>query len=498
MLNDLQERWCRESRWDFSDLRALFLNCTLKRTPELSHTEGVIAIARTIMERNGVATELLRPVDSDVAAGVQPDMTEHGWETDEWPAIQEKVMAADILVLGTPIWLGEKSSVCTRTIERLYANSAILNEHGQYAYYGRVGGCLVTGNEVFAVMAIFTKETAITLPFMVVMYEACFFRAKTNAPWRKPIILLGLITFALWATALLHKAPSPFALYHNMQRESGISAWHYLLTQFNVIITYIRLLIFPVSQNVDYDYAIAGSLLYGHTLASLSLIIIILLAAFRMFSGYRLAAFGIFWFFLTLLPESSVIPLKDVIFEHRLYLPMAGFSIFLVSAAYYLIGKKNIKIMVIMLLLISAWYSFLTYNRNLVWKNELTLWKDAALKSPSKARVFYNLGNAYADSGNTEKAEKAFLRAYQLKPDIENANNLAANYADSGQIDKAIYIWESIVRQQPGFATAHFNLATFYFQRKQYDLAIMHCDKVVELGYQVDHEFLELLKPYRK
>ena len=91
--------------------------------------------------------ETIRAVDHDIATGVYPDMTEHGWERDDWPAISEKVLAADILVLTSPIWLGEKSSVCTQVIERLYGNSHILNDEGQYAYYGRVGGCLITGNE---------------------------------------------------------------------------------------------------------------------------------------------------------------------------------------------------------------------------------------------------------------------------------------------------------------------------------------------------------------
>ena len=152
MLNELQERWCSESKWDYSDLKALFLNCTLKKSPDVSHTEGLIRIARAIMERNGVAVELLRPVDyeveaADIAPVVYPDMTEHGWDKDDWPGIYEKVEAADILVVTTPIWLGEKSSVCTQVIERPYANSHILNGDGQYAYYGRVGGCLITGNE---------------------------------------------------------------------------------------------------------------------------------------------------------------------------------------------------------------------------------------------------------------------------------------------------------------------------------------------------------------
>ncbi len=146
-LNERQLQMCADSRWDFSDLRALFLNCTLKRSPALSHTEGLIQISRAIMEKNGVSVDSLRPIDHDIAVGVYPDMTEHGWEADDWPEMYKKVSAADILVLGSPIWLGEKSSVCTQIIERLYSTSSQLNEAGQYAYYGRVGGCLITGNE---------------------------------------------------------------------------------------------------------------------------------------------------------------------------------------------------------------------------------------------------------------------------------------------------------------------------------------------------------------
>ncbi len=147
MANEKQGDICEEVRWDFSDLRALYLNCTLKRSPELSHTQGLVDISRKIMEKNGVAAEVLRPVDYEIASGVYPDMTEHGWERDEWPAIYEKVKAADILVLTSAIWLGEKTSVATKVVERLYSSSGDLNEQGQYAYYGRVGGCLITGNE---------------------------------------------------------------------------------------------------------------------------------------------------------------------------------------------------------------------------------------------------------------------------------------------------------------------------------------------------------------
>jgi multimeric flavodoxin WrbA len=132
---------------DFSGMRALFLNCTLKRSPEISNTQALVDASAEIMQKHGVSTEVVRVVDHDVATGVWPDMTEHGWEVDEWPAIQEKVWAADILVIAGPIWLGDNSSVTKRCIERLYASSGDLNDSGQWRYYGRVGGCLITGNE---------------------------------------------------------------------------------------------------------------------------------------------------------------------------------------------------------------------------------------------------------------------------------------------------------------------------------------------------------------
>lgn len=146
-LSALDERFLEESRWDFSDLRALYINCTLKRSPEISNTRGLADRSIAILQRNGVTVDVIRAVDHEIATGVYPDMTEHGWERDEWPTIFEQVLAADMLVLLSPIWLGEKSSVCTRVIERLYGNSNLLNEAGQYAYYGRVGGCIITGNE---------------------------------------------------------------------------------------------------------------------------------------------------------------------------------------------------------------------------------------------------------------------------------------------------------------------------------------------------------------
>ena len=131
----------------YDDLRAVFINCTLKRSPEVSNTAGLMNVATAIMRARGVTIDEYRAVDHELAPGVYHDMTEHGFERDDWPPIQGAVMNADILVIATPIWLGDKSSMCTRVIERLYGFSGELNEHGQWAYYGRVGGVIVTGNE---------------------------------------------------------------------------------------------------------------------------------------------------------------------------------------------------------------------------------------------------------------------------------------------------------------------------------------------------------------
>lgn len=147
VLTQQQIQTCEENEEDFSKLKALFFNCTLKRTPEQSHTDGLIDMAKEIMVRNQVEVKIIRPVDYDIAYGVNADMTEEGWNYDDWPDLLNIVKASDIIVLTSPIWLGEKSSICTKVIERMYASSSEKNDKGQYLYYGKTGGCLLTGNE---------------------------------------------------------------------------------------------------------------------------------------------------------------------------------------------------------------------------------------------------------------------------------------------------------------------------------------------------------------
>lgn len=136
-----------DTQSDFTGLKALFFNGTLKRSPEVSNTEGLLQTSVQLMQRPGATAEIIRTIDHDIATGVQPDMREHGWKTDEWPSLFEKVKAADIVVICGPIWLGDNSSQTKKLIERIYASSADTNDKGQYIYYGKVGGCIITGNE---------------------------------------------------------------------------------------------------------------------------------------------------------------------------------------------------------------------------------------------------------------------------------------------------------------------------------------------------------------
>lgn len=136
-----------DQTFDFSMLKAIFINCTLKSSARESHTQGLMQVSMDIMKSEQVTVDYLRFADFNVPNGLLPDMRKEGASQDDWPMIYEKIMTSDILVIGTPIWLGEKSSIATKLIERLYGMSGETNEKGQYAYYGKVGGCVVTGNE---------------------------------------------------------------------------------------------------------------------------------------------------------------------------------------------------------------------------------------------------------------------------------------------------------------------------------------------------------------
>jgi len=147
MLSDDQKRICAPSAGQFQGMRAVLVNASLKPPAEHSHTDTLLDVVAEIFDTQGVELSRIRLSKFQLAPGVYPDMTKHGWPKDDWPELSPIVLEADIVVLGTPIWLGEKSSLAQAFIEKLYAHSGETNAKGQYRFYGKVGGCVVTGNE---------------------------------------------------------------------------------------------------------------------------------------------------------------------------------------------------------------------------------------------------------------------------------------------------------------------------------------------------------------
>jgi hypothetical protein len=213
------------------------------------------------------------------------------------------------------------------------------------------------GSLLAAFLAMKTKEMTITLPAIILLYEFCFFSPSLKEltkklPYLTPLLLTffiipfssyGLTLFGISGGTFIGIAEVGDIIGAATQETTAISRTDYLFTQFNVIVTYIRLLFFPVNQNLDYDYPISHTLFEFPTLFSLLFLISIVIFGVWMFKKSRLISFGIFWFFITLSVESSIIPIRDVIFEHRVYLPSVGFVIFLTTAISQMMEQIKTK-----------------------------------------------------------------------------------------------------------------------------------------------------------
>jgi tetratricopeptide (TPR) repeat protein len=233
----------------------------------------------------------------------------------------------------------------------------------------------------------------------------------------------------------------------------------YLTTQFSVVTTYLRLLVLPVNQNLDYEYPLNHSLLEPRAILSLFLLLALVAAAvklwrikssseFRVPSPesrlFRLAAFGIFWFFLTLSVESSIIPIRDVMFEHRLYLPSVGFLIAGVSLVLVAAQRLSVRFShagtaaALILCLAALVLAGATFARNSVWRTEETLWKDSIRKSPGKARPWNNLGVTLAKQKRLTEAIHAMETAVRLDPYyLDGRLNLGQAYAEAERFTDA-------------------------------------------------------------
>ncbi len=303
-----------------------------------------------------------------------------------------------------------------------------------------------------AVLAMKTKEISFTLPVMIILYEVLFFsRNGAGSSPRAANKLFHLLPFIL-TLFIIPLAMTGFeAKLDAFTATNEISRHDYLLTQFRVLITYLRLLVLPVNQSVDYAYPVyhefltPGVFLSFLFLASLAGFAVFLLVRSHSSSPARLVAFGIFWFFITISVESSIIPISDVIFEHRLYLPSVGVAISFTTAAVFFAGQLSTRYRHAGKIFLAAGFAVIivlstaAHFRNRVWQSAIGLWEDAVGKHPSQARALSMLGIQYGAAGRRADAINAYRKAIAAQPSFAEAYvNLGSAYIDEGLLDEAL------------------------------------------------------------
>ncbi len=349
------------------------------------------------------------------------------------------------------------------------------------------------GSVLCGILGMLTKEVVFTLPFALVLYEYSFIRMGTwkidlkDRGIQIPIIILGIFV-VLFFLNFSFGIFNPIPPLLNQGYDSPITAREYLLTQFSVILTYIRLFILPVNQNLDYDYPISHSLFEWHTLFGLLSLAGIFIAGILLFRRYRLISFGIFWFFLTLSVESSIVPIsQNVIFEHRTYLPSLGFFLVLTGVVFYFIWDRYRQVAWGILVLLVLTNAVLTYDRNKVWKSEYTLWADCLKKSPNKPRPLNGYGNALADAGNASEALMYYDKAIEINPHFylayENRGNAKINLGD---YEGAVADYEEALRIAPYYSAGHYNLGNALALQGKAGEATAHLKEAIRL--QPEHD----------
>lgn len=346
------------------------------------------------------------------------------------------------------------------------------------------------------VAAMLTKEFTFTLPFLIAFYDMMFLpgsmkeRIKRLAPFAATLVIIPALVFL--------QQGSVNALDSTMRTitaadASNIPRSHYLLTQFRVLVLYLRLLLLPVGQNVDHDVPVFTSLFDPPVLFSFLLLTALFAGAVwlalatrrnREHPELRFASFGMLWFFITLSVESSLIPLGELVAEYRLYLPSVGISMAVVSLGLMAARRFSLRPAIVygLCALAVAVLSTATVLRNTVWASEIALWDDAVRKSPALVRPHQNLGLYYSTQGRLEDSRRELLAALALAPDnAELHNNLGVVYRKLGAYDLAIEEYTTVLKLSPDDVMARYNLGNVYLAQGRIPEAIGAYEITVKL-----------------
>lgn len=342
-------------------------------------------------------------------------------------------------------------------------------------------------------LAMKTKENTFILPLVILLYEFLFHQGKVR------IRILSLIPFLLTMAIIpltLADIGKPLGeiISGTGQNPSfgNFSTRAYLTTQFRVLITYMRLLLIPINQNLDYDYPVFRSFFNVQVLLSVATLIVLCCSLLYVFYRYRqiepssrLIFFGGLYFFVTISVESSVIALNDVIAEHRLYLPSFGAIVSLVTGAFLLCDMPSMRkaktFIVSALVVMVLVFTYAAHARNVVWESEISLWEDVVKKSPRKARGYNNLGLAYYSTGQLESAIKCYKTALRHDPyDTRTYNNLGVAYYSEGLYARAIENYTIALRFKDD-AETHNNLGAAYGSAGMVKEAVKHFQLALKL-----------------
>jgi len=382
--------------------------------------------------------------------------------------------------------------------------------------HGRLCGTIAGRWSLFAaaflswVMAMGSKEIAVTLPVIIVLTESCFFQ-NFSFMWLKRYIHYGmllLIMFGLMTVIYLGRTPIDSILSTFVGRD--FTPAERVLTQFRVVMIYISLLFYPHPSrlNLDHHILISHTLFDPlETLFSLIGIAALLGLGIFLFRKKHLLSFFIFWFFIHLALESSFFSL-ELIFEHRLYLPSVGFFLiitWLVTRFFAASGRKiaikkesrHAMIQLVIFIPVLLLLSMATWQRNLVWRDKVSLWSDCVEKSPNKYRPHSHLGHALLEKGLIDEALMQFKKALEISPDSAEAHmNLGLSLFKAGKTKDAAAEYRTAIRIDPTQASAHNNLGVLFFEQGLIDKAVAEYRKALKIDPRFAHAHHNLGKAF--
>jgi tetratricopeptide (TPR) repeat protein len=357
-----------------------------------------------------------------------PAMTARNSET----AVQLLPLFAGLLFVVHPL----QTQAVTYVVQRLaslstlwYLAALACYVSGRLEQAGRRRLLLFALSFLCGVLAFFTKQSAYTLPLVIVAIEFVFFpleRRRTllglAAAFGAGLLLWGMLVFAAGYQAL-----SPASLDAFTRETTDISRFGYFLTQLKVLWVYIRLFFWPVGLHLVHDVPLAQTVLSWSVIAAFVGHVVVLTGTVLAVRRFPLFAFGILFYYITHLVESSFFPIKDVIFEHRSYLPNAGLCLSAGSVLFILIGgKKNLKFAgYVAALAILLTCSVLTWQRNALWQDPVALWHDSAVNAPNVARPWNEYARCLIAEGKNKEAIAVFL---------ENMKRFGSNESSAGLV----------------------------------------------------------------